>query len=206
MSKFRVRLKIENFELEIDGTRDEIPLITQAVGDQIAGMLTPTSEIVEGEIVSSESDTSDQTTIPQNNAGKKRKRKSQNPRSGNKQDDSSPIAFRHDSSKYGAPSQKWTAVQKAMWLLFVVENETGIKDLSTVQIRDTFNTQFRQAGMIRSNNLNRDLGKQKVRQNGLPTVGEETSANPSKWFLTDAGKDFVRDLIAKTPATQSNNT
>jgi hypothetical protein len=52
LSKFMIKLKLQGLELEIDGSREEMPNITQNLGRQIAGMLQPAGAIIEGEVVS----------------------------------------------------------------------------------------------------------------------------------------------------------
>lgn len=49
-SKFKIKFKVEKLELEIEGNREDVPLITQALGQQVSGLLAPASDIVQGEI------------------------------------------------------------------------------------------------------------------------------------------------------------
>ena len=49
MSKFKVKLKLQGLELEIEGSRDDMHLIGQNLGQQMAGLLQPAGAIVEGQ-------------------------------------------------------------------------------------------------------------------------------------------------------------
>ena len=48
MAKFRIRLKVQALELEVDGEREDIPVITSAVQQQFAGLLQPTEAMANG--------------------------------------------------------------------------------------------------------------------------------------------------------------
>ena len=41
MSKIKIKLKLTGFELEIEGSKDDIPQIQQAIGQQIGSLLQP---------------------------------------------------------------------------------------------------------------------------------------------------------------------
>ena len=41
MGKFRIRMKWDAFELEVDGSREDIPLIGQQIGKQLSGVIAP---------------------------------------------------------------------------------------------------------------------------------------------------------------------
>ena len=47
MAKFRIRLKVQGFELEVDGEREDIPAITAAVQQQLTGLVTPAESIAD---------------------------------------------------------------------------------------------------------------------------------------------------------------
>ncbi|MEH2257179.1 hypothetical protein [Nostoc sp.] len=50
-NKFKIKLKVTGFELEVEGSREDVPFMAQAVGQQMSGLLIPASNIVEGEII-----------------------------------------------------------------------------------------------------------------------------------------------------------
>jgi hypothetical protein len=188
MSTFKIKLK---FELEVEGTRDDVPLITQSVGSQIAGMLTAPNDIVEGQIVSGESQPQAQLIENgQRKNGKKRPTsKRQKAQSPPQNAGKSEISWNHDPAHWGTPNQDWTTVDKAIWLLYVVAHETEFKELTGSQITDTFNAKFRQARTIQTGVTNRDLAKQNR------TVGKTTTRPPHVWFLTKEGEKRALELI-----------
>jgi hypothetical protein len=68
--------------------------------------------------------------------------------------------------------------------------------MSAPRIATTFNKHFPQAGVIRPNNVSRDLGKFKMKSPAL--VSEDRAKNPSAWFLTDSGIQRVEKLIKES--------
>ena len=48
MGKFRVRLKLQGLELEIDGERGDIPAITSAVQQEFSSLIKPAEVIADG--------------------------------------------------------------------------------------------------------------------------------------------------------------
>ncbi len=201
MAKFKVRLKITGFELEVEGNRDDVPLIAQNVGQQFTGLLQPAADIVEGEIVSDNGGTPP-PPAEQESAGSKRKRspKRRSPAavagSPANQPNETAIDWVHDPAKWGTPQQSWRTAQKAMWVIYVVGKEKHITEVSSAQIANTFNKHFKQAKTIHRGNIARDLGKLKMGTDAV--VSENTTKSPSTWFLTQAGERAVEDLITKT--------
>lgn len=186
MGKFRVRLKVQGLEVEIDGERPDLPAITGAVSQQLSGLIlpaavltgaeTPTETIIEGEV----------------EGGKSKPKPARKPRSGSRsfgESSGQPIEFRHEPAKYGNPLQSWNYTQKAVWLLAVLKGILDTKEASTSQLAATFNDQFKQAGVVRPPNLARYLGEAKV-QNPSP-IGEHNGV----WFLTQEGERMAKELI-----------
>lgn len=197
MSKFKIRLKIQGFELEVEGTREDIPTITQNIGQEFAGMLAPVAQIVEGE-------NPNQTNMaPTNGSGtsenirKKRVRKTISTREGT---DVEAVDWVHDASKWGNPLQDWSTSEKSIWLLYVAKNEKGTGELSLGQITKTFNKHFKQAKLIIQGNVGRDLGKLKVKPDAW--VGEDTTKTPTTWFLTQNGQKEAERLVSIAKGTK----
>jgi hypothetical protein len=107
------------------------------------------------------------------------------------------IDFRHDSAKYGNPSQSWSVTQKTIWLMYVLKNVQSSNEISASQLLATFNENFKQAKTIHPPHLSRDLGSAKV-QNPAP-VGE----HKGMWYLTSEGERQAKELIQNviTPAS-----
>lgn len=191
MSKFRMKLELQGLKVEIEGSREDAPIIGKNIAEQISGMLKPAVQIVEGEI-------SNQSPVPaeliEDTSTRKIKRRSRPVASGG--DKPNAIEFRHDPSKFGMPTQAWSTTQKAIWLLYVVKEQANLAELQTGQIVKLFNMHFRQAKTVTNSNVSRDLGKAKI---GPPSlVGEDNTRSPAKWFLTDEGVRFAQALIVES--------
>jgi hypothetical protein len=203
MAEFKIKLKIQSFELEIEGSRDDIPLITQAVGNQVAGFLQPTSDIVEGNVISEESNREISSPQIEKRVTPKRKSRAKKPKAqNNSEDEDNIISWRHDPLLYGVPRQDWVTADKSIWLLYVVSKEADTDEMTAGQIANTFNKHFKQSKTIQAGNVTRDLGKQKTITNA--PVAENTRQSPTKWYLTQSGIKYAQDLIAKVSGQGSN--
>jgi hypothetical protein len=197
MSKFRIKLKLTGFEMEVEGNRSDVPAITQNVGEQFAGLLMPATRIVEGEVPEDRQTIQPQPIDVTPVAAKRSRRRravAAVPASAEK-DGAATVDWRHDTSKWGAPQQSWNPTKKAIWLLYVVSKETDITELSASRLASTFNKHFKQAGLVRANNLSRDLGKLKSEREA--PVSEDTTKKPSTWFLTQAGIKRAEQLVGE---------
>src|SRR5689334_14940353 len=118
MAKFRIRMKVQGFELEVDGEREDIPAITNAVKQQLGGIIIPGEVITNG---SKQLEQENRGSGDEEKGGKERRPRN---RSGSRSGDGTPtvpIDFRHDPVKYGNPTQDWNITQKSIWLLFVIK-------------------------------------------------------------------------------------
>ena len=199
MAKFKIRMRLQGLELDIEGAREDIPAITQNLGQQLSLMLEPAGAIVEGRSPDGPpgagAKLAGNATVSEP-AQRKRGRRAA-PRSSSAGDDAGAepaVEWTHDPAKYGSPSQGWSTGSKALWLIYVAGEVTGTKELSGGRIAATFNQHFKQAGMITSSNVNRDLGRYKMKSGAL--VGEDTTKSPPQWFLTDAGRTKAQALVA----------
>jgi hypothetical protein len=96
-------------------------------------------------------------------------------------------------SKYSSPRQQWTAYDKLLWLLHVLDKEHQIQAATSLQLKDTFNKYFRSSGEVSAQNVS-DLRK---KVNATPSLlGKDTSVDPPTWYLKDAGVKYVETLIA----------
>lgn len=193
MSKFKIKMKLSGFELEIEGSKDDIPNIQQALSQQLGGLLQPGAGFIE------ESSPPPMRTIEPEpvlsapvRTAKPRKRAatSTTSKANGAEVDVALDNWPRDVSQYVSPTQAWTTSQKALWILYVAHKENIAAEASGIQIRDTFNLHYRQAKQINISNINRDLGKVKGR-----FVGEDMKKTPACWFLTEAGIAAVEDQI-----------
>lgn len=199
MSKFKITLKLQGLELEIEGSKDDIPHLSKNVANQLAGLIAPAAATAS---IGAEHEQQIRTINPGGGEPlKKPRRKKANSNktispSGDRHSNS--IDWVHDPEKWGSPQQTWNTADKSIWLLYVVEKEQHLTELSQPEITSTFNKHFKQAGILKPSNVSRDLGKKKSGTKDAPAlVGENTTKSPSTWFLTDAGKKHAEKLISE---------
>ena len=195
MARYRIRLKVQGLEVEVDGTRDDAPIIAHNLSRQFAGLLEPAAQIAEGEVEGNgDGGTPSVATaepIIRTRPSRRAARRAAPARAG--AEAKTELAWKHDPTKWGGPQQGWSAADKAIWLVYVSGQETQVKDMSTSMLASAFNKMFREAGMIRAGNLPRDLGRLKAQAPAL--VGEDTTKTPSTWFLTNEGTRRAEELV-----------
>lgn len=199
MSKIKIKMKLTGFELEIEGSKEDVPAISQSLGRQLQGLLQPPETILNGESHSELPLTSTVLTAQEVSSDptvrkKPKKRRTTVVPGVIDVDDGGAVDWRHDSSKYGVPSQSWNTANKSLWTLYVVTQETAEKELSGRRIAATFNKHFRQAKSVTVTNVNRDLGRLKLKRPSV--VSEDTTKTPAAWYLTEEGNKHVQTLIA----------
>lgn len=191
MTKFKIKMKLSGLELEIEGSKEDIPLIAANLGQQLTGLLGPAAAIASGAAPSSpHAPAPSSTPLPMVDEVKRRKKRPTSVRSTDTTSPATnaPLDFRHDPVKFGTPKQSWSTSEKALWLLHVVE-----KELSGAVLVATFNKHFRQAGTINVSHTNRDLGRLKSKSPAV--VGEDTTHTPPQWFLTEEGVRQALKLV-----------
>jgi carbamoylphosphate synthase small subunit len=207
LAKFHIKLKVQGFELEVDGVRDDLPVLRQAITEQIAGLIAPATDLAGGEVSDHHALSGATAAAAAATEKSKRSRRKSRVASAAATADTKDKAlddWHHDSSKYGSPSQTWKNSQKAIWLMYVAAKQATVQEMSNGTIVATFSKYFRQAGAIRASNLARDLGLLKSAQNGTPaSVQEDVTKSPAVWYLTDAGvaqgEQLVAQALGQTP-------
>jgi len=197
MAKIKIEFTLEKLSLKVEAEREHVPAITQSLKQQFAGLLQAPASAVGIESVEAQPHRAPALEVGE--AESKQRGSKKGKRSAGSREESVAIDFKHDGTRWGMPKQEWSTAQKAMWLLHVIEKQTGHKDLSTGAIVATFNKHFRQAKAIYNANVHRDLGKAKMAVPAL--VGEDTAKNPSRWYLIDAGTKEVEKLIGGAATT-----
>jgi hypothetical protein len=194
MGKFKIHLKLQGLELDIEGDRSDMPAINNAVAREITGLIQPAAALTNG----AEPPATPPTIEGEIDNGKKpRPRKRPSGSRSSSDISGQAVDFRHDPAKYGNPSQSWSVTQKAIWLIYVLKGIQGLNEIAASQLLATFNENFKQAKTIHPPHLSRDLGFAKV-QNPAP-VGE----HKGMWYLTDEGERQAKELIQSvvTPAS-----
>jgi hypothetical protein len=181
MSKLNIHLKITGFELKIEGERHQAPAIAKQLTTQFSGLLNAQQLLAD----------SPRADIPIEPA--EPSRTNRRLRSKPSARDGLAFDFKHDPTQYGSPKLSWTTAQKAIWLLYVLRQQTEYKGAGASNIAATFNKHFREARAISAANVHRDMGKMK--QKTPPAVGEDTSQKPYLWYLTEEGVKTAKGLI-----------
>lgn len=199
MAKFKVRLKITGLELEMEGSREDVPQLAESIQSQVSALMNPTGALIEGQ--TSPTTITPPDSQPTSSTKKKRRTKrsstATNGEPGAQAKKSAQAAkdFVHDTDSWGTPMQSWSTAQKAMWLLYVIEKQAAVKELSDNEIAETFNKHFRQAGAISRGNVYSQLGKLKTQQ---PTpLGQNTVDKPNRWYLNASGSKLAEQLVAE---------
>jgi len=195
-NKFKAELEVTGFKLKIEGSREDIPLMTQALGQQMSTFIPPVTNVVEGKIVDNHQDLPQ--LLPETKPANTRKKRStrkyfHSPTNSSKKNQVTAIDWRHDPMKWGNPQQTWSATDKSIWLLYVVAKETGIKELQANQIAATFNKHFQESKKINTGQINRDLRNAKTKKPVL--VSEDLTNGTSVWYLTIEGEKRAKELI-----------
>jgi|SRR5581483_3831758 len=187
MAKFRIRLKVQALELEVDGERQDLPAITNAVQHQLAGM------IIDPEVITEEPKQLTSGNGSSNGAGgqdedgkKKQRRERRTPRAG---EAAEPLEFRHDAAKYGNPIQAWTLEEKCIWLLYVLKKSANMNEVSGPVLAATFNKYFKPTGRVHPPHVTIKLAKKKM-ENPTP-IGQDKD----NYYLTEEGDRQAQQLI-----------
>lgn len=199
MSKIKIKMKLQGFELEIEGSKEDIPIITQGITQQLTSLIQAPGQIFgDDEPNESPSRPQDNAILIETKTKKPAKRRPNNttttsiPNGG-----PNVLDWVNDPKKYSTPSQKWNTANKAIWLLYVCHEELSASEMDGTVIANTFNKHFKQSGMIKNFNVSRDLGKLKISKGPPSPIGENTTKNPTTWFLTEEGMKKAKALISE---------
>jgi hypothetical protein len=198
MSKFKIKLKLQGLDLEVEGSREDLPQLSAQLGAQLTGLIQPALALVEGGSTNDVSPRAADVVTEGETPKRKKKRAARTVGAANTDTSDTTIDWTHDPRKWGSPTQNWNTLQKSIWLIYVASKEKGLSELTQSQITATFNKHFKQAGTIMGSNVARDLGKKKLGRDAL--VGENTTKSPSAWFLTETGEAQAQKLISGQPS------
>jgi hypothetical protein len=195
MSKRRIKfklgeIKISGVELEIEDDPEHATAAFAAVQNHISNVVQPAvsrallgaSQVIDAPPVNGQP-----VGAP---AARKRRKLGASGKTG--EGGGQPINLVHDPDKFGNPQQGWSTANKGCWLLWVVEQAAGTKELTITEIVNAFNQHYRQFGTITASNLGRDFGT--LRKKNPPPVGVDTNRSPQVWFLLDSGKALAERL------------
>jgi hypothetical protein len=201
MSKFKVNVKVQGYEVKlgsvefsVEGEREDAQKMSHEIERQLSGMIhapavmTPTAmtpgngnqRVLEGQVINDNND-----------SGPKKKRKTGG--SGSSKTSSEEINFVHDPAKYGTPQQSWSTAEKAIWLLYIVNEQAKVSELTSYHIAKNFNKHFKASKTIGHGNVMTALEKEKTKGTNS-TVGSNNNDGTTKYFLTQAGIAMAQRL------------
>lgn len=209
MAKFRIKFKLQALELEVEGTRDDLPVIQQAITEQFSGLLQPATMLADGEVPKPVPPAFAGSTpaAVQAKATKRRGRSTGSSNNGNNSGDAAKVAldWQHDASKYGNPLPTWSTQQKAVWLLYILNAEASVPEATAKTLELTFNKHFRTSGQVTQANVGRDLAKLKTpRKNEPAWVSQDTTKTPAPFFLLENGTRGAQKLVAEALGGTTN--
>lgn len=186
MGKFKINLELQGFKLNVEGEREDLPAIRRELQDRLT-LLTPSATLLNG------GEPAEKSVAAVEVPPKKSKRRATG---------SAPTAtavtaveFKHDVERFGHPAQTWSTPKKAIWLLYITAEQGGPAQMSAPAISATFNKYFREAGLIQTSHINRDLAAAKLKSPAQ--VSSDVSKTPMEWFLTTEGKKIAEQLVAE---------
>jgi hypothetical protein len=208
-SKFKVTLKLQGFELQVEGSREDIPLLTKNVGAQLAGMLMPASNMVEGnapalppprgQTFQNTGATTRSPPAPKRGKGHRASAKDRSSSAGGSKE----ILWQHDANAWGTPLQGWKGPEKAVWLLYVAKQSAAASEMTVGQMVATFDRLFRTAGRLNKGNVARDF--KGLNSEPPPKVAMNGSVEPATWYLTDAGNKLAVNLVKQARGEPAAN-
>jgi hypothetical protein len=181
MSNFEVTFELQGLKIHVKGDREIAPSIANNVGRQFASVLSPAGLI---EAPKNGHDTGVKVIEAPVPPSRSKRKRGGRPVSAEVASPT-PVTWAHDVDRWGSPVQGWKTLQKSAWLLFVVEQAVGKKDLSSTEIADIYQASFRDAGPPRPSNVARDLAKESS------LFGDEDG----RFYLKQAGKDAAAKLV-----------
>ncbi|HVZ93855.1 MAG TPA: hypothetical protein VG797_05040 [Phycisphaerales bacterium] len=156
-NKFKMKFKVTGLELEIEGDRADIPLMTQNIGSQFVGLLEPAANIAEGEapaVKKVANDAKPAAQIEDKSTKGRGRRKIVNGGGGGSK---STITLTPDHERWGAPSQDWTGTEKSIWLLKVLADGDHKGGATANEIANVFAEHFQTAGKLTRQNVDSGL-------------------------------------------------
>ncbi|MCW5768333.1 MAG: hypothetical protein KIT19_06595 [Phycisphaeraceae bacterium] len=191
MSKFKMKLKLTGLEIEVEGNREDIPLMTQNIGSQFAGLLEPAANVVEGESPSPRKVTNDAMPASQVESKPRPSRKKRNGGGGGGGSRST-LEIKPDHELWGVPTQDWTGTDKSIWLLQVLAGNGHTDGGTANEISTLFNEHFLTAGKLSRQNV--DTLLRKVANGSEALV---VRSNNGKFSLTQKGLARAATLVSE---------
>jgi hypothetical protein len=200
MSKLEIKFELTGLKFEITGEKDNVSAALASLQQQVAAIAqsaASTTAALDGRIPQPENRgrsldggmaliEGETRVAPASTAARTRRRSTTSTKT-----NVAAIEFAHNPERFGFPKQDWNTATKAMWLLYVIELQTGQRDVAASVLVATFKHYFKEFGNLLTHNITRDLGGAKKK--GL--VNSDPSKNPETWYLLSTGKAEMQSLI-----------
>jgi hypothetical protein len=212
MSKFKVNVKLSGYEVKlgsiefsVEGEKEDAQKISHEIERQLGGMIhapTMTPHALTSGNGKTVPPVIDATEVEAGGNGTATKRKTKKAGGGGgSRTPAEDINFVHDSAKYGTPQMTWTTGQKAIWFLYIVNEQAKVSELTAYNIAKNFNKQFKASKTIGHGNVATALEKEKLK-GANSTVGTNNNDGTTKYFLTQAGIATAQKLAKGEAVTE----
>ena len=199
MAKTKFKFKIKELEIEFEGDQRDTPKVVDAMSNQLSGLMQTPGLMSDSQPVALPAPTTNEVIESKpKNLRKSRSKSSSGSSSGSSSSKRSkkeaPVDLNHDAEKWGNPQESWNPTNKAIWLMYVIENEVNeIGSITASRIASTFNKHFKSFGQIKPSNVSRDL--KKAAKDKPAKVQTDTAKEGMAWFLLKGGKDYAAELV-----------
>ena len=202
MSKFKVKVKLQGYEVKlgsiefsVEGEKEDAQKISHEIERQLSGMIhAPT--MTPNALTSGNGKTHPVIEVAEvegGGSGAGRRKPKRSGGSGTPKSSGEDINFVHDPAKYGTPQMTWTTAQKAIWFLYIVNEQAKVSELTAYNIAKNFNKHFKASKTINNGNVMTALEKEKIK-GASSTVGTNIVDGTTKYFLTQAGITSAQKL------------
>jgi hypothetical protein len=206
MPTFEMEFEVTGLKLKIKSEREDVPHAVSAVQNQLGAMIQSAAQLASAKVINGQATSATQAAREITSGGSEQSQSSKKPsapRTRGRGGDSKtpPLDVKHDAETYGFPVQTWSTAVKSLWLLYVVAEQTELKEMSAPLILTTFNKHFKEFGPLNPKNVGRDLGTMKKNTHFL---GSDSTKDPQTWYLLQGGKEEAQKLISQSKAGRSN--
>jgi hypothetical protein len=206
MSKFKVNVKLSGYEVKlgliefsVEGEKEDAQKISHEIERQLGGMIHAPTMTPHALTSGNGKPVPPVLDAVQVEAGGKRKMKKGG--SGGSKTPAEDMNLVHDSAKFGTPQMAWTTVQKAIWFLYVVGEQVGVKEMTAWSLAKNFNKYFKASKTIDNGNVSKGLEKERVKGSNS-TVGGNVVDGTTRYFLTTAGITMAEKLAKGEVVTE----
>lgn len=202
MSKFKVEVEVQGYEVKlglvkfsVEGTKEDASEIAQRIERQLSGMVQAPAVMTPTALTPGSGNASPKTidAVVGIDSGGTAKRKAKRSSGGGSKTPADDVNIVHDSAKYGTPLMTWTTAEKAIWFLYIVNEQANVSELTAYNIAKNFNKYFKASKPINSGNVMTGLDKDRGKGTNS-TVSTTVTEGTAKYFLTQAGIAMAQRL------------